>query len=63
VQDEFVAAYGYPYRVTSAATGPAAAWYADQLAIFRALSIVTNNNRDSPGGGGTPLQPPPPPFC
>ena len=63
VQDEFAAAYSYPYRVTSAATGAAADWYADQLAIFRALSIVVNNEPGSPGGGGTPLQPPPPPFC
>lgn len=63
VTDEFAAAYGYSFRVTSAAVGPAAAWYSDQLALFRALHVVTSNGPASPGGGGAPLQPPPPPFC
>ena len=63
VADEFQAAYGFPYRVTANTAGAGAEWYADQLALFRALSIVTNNAPETPGGGGTPLQPPPPPFC
>lgn len=37
--------------------------YADLLAVFRALSVVTNNAPASIGGGGTPRQPPPPPIC
>jgi hypothetical protein len=63
VADEFQAAYGFPYRVTANTVGAGAEWYADQLALFRALSIVTNNAPETPGGGGTPLQPLPPPFC
>lgn len=63
VADEFELAYGWPYRVTANTAGPGALWYADQLSIFRALSVVVNNAPGSPGGGGAPLQPPPPPFC
>lgn len=61
--DEFAAAWGWPFNVDKSATGPAADWYQDLLALFQALQIVTNNGPDTPGGGGTPLQPPPPPFC
>lgn len=38
-------------------------FYADLVAIFRALSVVVNNGPSSVGGGGTPRQPPPPPIC
>eukprot|EP01050_Picozoa_sp_SAG11_P022095 SAG11_NODE_4085_length_2073_cov_2.103343_1_plen_456_part_00 len=37
--------------------------YADLLAIYRGLAIVTNNGPGSVGGGGTPRRPAPPPFC
>ncbi len=63
VSAEFEEAYGFAYRASAGTPGLGGAWYADQLAIFRALSIVTSNAEDAPGGGGTPLQPPPPPFC
>ncbi len=61
VTDEFQAAYGYAFD--SRATGLGAAWYADMLALFRALHVVINNSNSTVGGGGTPLQPPPPPIC
>lgn len=63
VATEFQAAYGFPFTVTSKSTGAAAAWYADQLALFRALQIVDNNSPTSVGGGGVPLAASPPPFC
>jgi hypothetical protein len=61
VTDEFQATYGYAFN--DRPPGPAAAWYADMLAIFQSLHVVINNRNDSIGGGGTPLQPPPPPIC
>jgi hypothetical protein len=63
VQDEFEAAYGYPYRVQANANGSALDWYNDQLTLFRALSIVVNNAPNSQGGGGVPRQELAPPFC
>ena len=35
----------------------------DLIAIFRALSVVTNNAKDSVGGGGAPIVPIAPPIC
>lgn len=63
VQDEFRATYGFAFGVNANERGSAGAWYADLVAIFRALAIVVNNGPATPGGGGTPLAPPPPPFC
>jgi hypothetical protein len=61
VQDEFAAAYGYPMHTSG--TGAGAAWYADVMAVFAALSVVDNNGPGSVGGGGVPRQPLAPPFC
>lgn len=49
--------------LSPAAGGASAALYWDLVAIFRALSVVTNNGPSSVGGGGVPRQPPPPPIC
>ncbi len=61
VTDEFQATYGYAFN--DRPPGPAAAWYADMLALFQSLHVVINNRNNTIGGGGTPLQPPPPPIC
>ena len=64
VADDFAEEYGFSFTVTANDEDPLAkAWYADLLALFRALSVVTSNAPDAPGGGGAPLAPPPPPFC
>lgn len=38
-------------------------FYADLVAIFQALHVVSNNANSSIGGGGTPLGPIAPPIC
>lgn len=64
VVDDFAAEWGFSFTVTANDAAPAArAWYADLLALFRALAVVTSNAPGAPGGGGAPLAPPPPPFC
>jgi hypothetical protein len=39
------------------------AFFADLMALFQALSVVTNNRNSSVGGGGAPLSPLAPPIC
>ena len=73
VNAEMRRAYGfnmaYPAGVRNPAVpGPApqpaaAALYADLLAIFRALHVVTNNSPSSIGGGGVPRRSRKPPLC
>ena len=55
----------YPTGVTSDSSQTKAqnAVYADLLAIFRALHVVSNNSPTSIGGGGTPRQPRKGPIC
>jgi hypothetical protein len=64
VTDEFYAAYGFSFNVDNSTTVPQETqWYADLLALFRSLQIVSNNGPNSIGGGGDPVQPLAPPFC
>ena len=72
VNSELRSQYGfnmaYPHGVGSPAAAPNATraesdLYADLLAIFRALSVVSNNGPTSIGGGGTPRQPRKGPIC
>lgn len=68
VNDEMRAEYGYamtyPWGVAPDSEEPGARdLYMDLLAIFQALSVVTNNGPDSVGGGGEPRVPPKPPIC
>ena len=62
-QQGFAYAWGFEFGSNPASPGAGAAFYADVLAIARALMIVDSNSAAAPGGGGTPLQPPPPGFC
>lgn len=50
----------YPHGVSPSYGGDL---YADLLAIFRALHVVTNNKPGNVGGGGVPLAPLAPPIC
>ena len=64
VNAEVAAAFGYSIAIEKPLNVlQGAPLYFDLVAIFRALSIVTNNGWGSVGGGGVPRRPPPPPTC
>lgn len=57
--------YGFDLKITDhvTPTGQGALLYADMLAIYQALAVVTNNSPATIGGGGTPRAPLAPPIC
>ena len=67
VTDELARDYGIHVDIENPARptvgNATAAFYADLVAVFRALSVVVNNANGSVGGGGTPLAPLAPPIC
>lgn len=61
---ELQAAYGFSVDIANPLTPTQGGqFYADLVAIFRALHVVTNNGPASIGGGGTPMGPIAPPIC
>lgn len=62
VTQELQVAYGIRVDIGNPAQ-PGDPFYADLLAAFSALQIVSNNGNSTVGGGGTPTAPLAPPIC